>query len=167
MDLPHDGKEIRRVQPPRLLVEAACGAEVGEPELAARILDAVAQDVEGASPLDFGGESLEELLLHGRAMVLFELPPLPWLRGEGEVHHVAGQQAERAVVVVRVALAVAARWRVAVGRRCLADGDGITRAGIRAVLEQAALDRRLECALGDLGAHRGSVPSESTCRQAS
>ena len=141
------------MQPPRLLVEPARGPEVGEPELAARILDAAAQHVERPAPLDLGGEALEELFLHCRAVVLCELLPFLRLRGEDEVHHVAGQQAERAVVVLRLALAVAAVWVSAEGRRCLAHRHCIARAGVGAMLEQGALDRLLEGALGDLQDH--------------
>jgi hypothetical protein len=85
-------------------------------------------------------------------------------RVEDEVHHVARQQAERAVVVFRAALAVAAGRPVAVGDRRLVDGVGRSRAGVRAVLEQAALDGLLEGPLGNVGAHSGSVPSLRTAR---
>ena len=57
----------------------------------------------------------EELLLHRRAVVLGELLPLPGLGGEHEVHDVARQEAERAVVVLGAPLAVVARRRVAPG----------------------------------------------------
>ena len=163
-DLAHDGEQVRRVQPPRLLVEPARGTEVGEPELAARVLDAVAQHVERAAPLDLGGEALQELLLHRRAVVLLELLPLLRLRGEDEVHHVARQQAERAVVVLRLALAVAARRRVAVGRRRLADSGRVAGASVGAVLEQPALDRLLEGALGDLDGSCDLLPHVDLAR---
>jgi hypothetical protein len=70
--------------------------------------------------LDLGGESLQELLAHRRAVVMLELLPLLRLGGEDEIHHVARQEAERTVVVVGLALAVAARWALAVGLRRLA-----------------------------------------------
>ena len=41
VDLTHDSEEVRRVQPPRLLVEPARRAEIGETELDPRILDAI------------------------------------------------------------------------------------------------------------------------------
>ena len=69
MDLAHHGEEVRRVQPARLLVEPARGPKVGKLELATRILDAVAQDVERPAPLDLGGEAFEELLPDRRAVV--------------------------------------------------------------------------------------------------
>src|SRR5712692_5758075 len=152
-DLAYHGEEVRRVQPPCLLVEPASWTEVGELELAARVLDAVPQHVERAAPLDLGGEALEELLLDRRAVVLLELLPLLGLRGENEVHHVARQEAERAVVLLGTALAVATRRRLAVGRRWFADDRRVARACIRAVEEQPALDPLLEGTLGDLDAH--------------
>ena len=89
------------MQPPGLLVQPARGPEVGEPELAARVSDAGPQHVQCAPPLDLGGEALQELLLHRHAVVLGELLPLPGLRREHEVHHVARQEAEAPVVVHR------------------------------------------------------------------
>ena len=91
-DLAHHGEEVRRLQPAGLLVEPARGAEVGEPELAARVPDAGAQDVERTAPLDLGHEALQELLSHRRAIVLLELLPLLRLGGEDEIHHVAGSR---------------------------------------------------------------------------
>ena len=44
-ELPHDGEEVRRVQPPGLLVEAARRSEVRQLELAARVLDSLAEHV--------------------------------------------------------------------------------------------------------------------------
>jgi hypothetical protein len=160
-----DGREeVRRVQPARVLVEAARRPEVREAELAAGILETVAQHVERAAPPDLGGQALEELLPHRRTVMLLELLPLPGLGGEDEVHHVARQQAERAVVLLRATLAVAA-WRpLAVWGRRLVDGVGRTRAGVRAVPEQAAFDGLLERSLGDVGGHSGSVPSLRTAR---
>ena len=159
VDLANGGEQVRRVQPPRLLVESARGAEVGEAKLAARVLEAVAEHVERTAPFDLGGEALEELLAHRRSVVLFQLFPFLGLGREHEVHRVTRQQAEHAVVILVLALAVAARRVLAVGRRCLAHGAGVARAGVGAVLEQPALDRLLEGALGDVGAHSGSVPS--------
>ncbi|MBV6522209.1 MAG: hypothetical protein MNPFHGCM_02355 [Gemmatimonadaceae bacterium] len=160
-ELAHHGEEVRRVQAPRLLVEPARGAEPGEPELAARVPEAVPQHIQRAAPLDLGGEALEELLPHRRAVVLFELPPLLRLRGEHEVDHVVRQEAERAVVVFGAPPAVAPRRRVTVRRRRLAHRRGIARAGVGAVLEQPALDRLLEGALGDLGAHGRFLPGRA------
>src|SRR5690606_24646221 len=143
-------------QPPGLLVEPARRAEVGEPELAARVLDAVAQHVERPASLDLGGEPPDELLPYCRAVVLLELLPFLGLRGEDEVQHVARQQAERAVVVLGLALAVTAGRGLAVRRRTFPDRRRVARAGVGAILEQPALDRLLEGALGDLGAHVAS-----------
>ena len=51
-ELADSGEKIRRVQALGLLVEPARGPEVGELKRAARVLDAVAQHVERAAPLD-------------------------------------------------------------------------------------------------------------------
>ena len=96
----------------RLAAEAARGPEVREPELAARVLDAVAQHVEGAAPGDLAGEPREEARLHVGAVVLPELLPLLGLGGEEEVDDVGRDLAEGAVVVLRPAPVVAARGRV-------------------------------------------------------
>ncbi len=150
MKLAHNGEEVRRVQTSGLLVEPARGPVVRHPELAARVLDALAQHVERAAPLDLAGEALQELLRYRRAVVLLEPFPLLRLRGEDEVHHVARDEAERAVVVRGRALAVTARQGVAIGQRRLADNSRVSGTGIGAVLEQPALDGLLEAALGDL-----------------
>ena len=94
-ELPHDGEEVGRVQALQLFVEAARGAEVREPELAARVLDAVAQHVEGATAGDLAREPGKEARLHVGAVVLLELLPLPGLGGEEEVDDV-GREAGRA-----------------------------------------------------------------------
>ncbi len=94
MKLANHGEEIRRVQASRLLVEPARGTEVGEVELAARVLEAVAQHVKRAAPLDLIGKTLQELLFDHRAVVLRELLPLLGLCCEDKIHHVARQEAE-------------------------------------------------------------------------
>src|SRR5205814_9307484 len=131
-ELAHRREEVRGMEPPRLLVEPACRAEVREPELAARVLDAGAQHVERTAPLDLGREALQELLLHRRAVVLLQPLPLLRLRGEDEVHHVPPEQAERTVVVLGAAFAVTARWSLTVGRRCLAGAGRVALAGVGA-----------------------------------
>src|SRR5436309_12240887 len=98
------------MQPPRLLVESAGGAEVGRPELDPRVLDAVPQDIKRTAALNFGRESLQELFLDQRAVVLGELLPLLGLSRKEEVDHIAWQEAERTVVFLRLALAIPA-WR--------------------------------------------------------
>ena len=102
------------MEPLRLLVEPARRAEVGELELAAGILDAVAQHVERAAPLDLGGKALEELLAHRRAVMLLELLPFLGLRCENEIDDVARQETECAVVVLGMALAITAGMHIAV-----------------------------------------------------
>jgi hypothetical protein len=153
-ELGHHGEQVGLVEPPHLLVQAARGPEVREPERAAGLLDAMAQHSERTAPLDLGGDALQKLLAHRLlAVVLREPLPLLGLCGEHEVHRVARQEAQRPVVVLGRALAEAAGRRVAVGRRGLADGVRRARAGVRAVREQTARDRLLEGALGDLGAY--------------
>ena len=79
------------MQPLRLLVEAARRPEVGEPELTARVLEAVAKHVERAAPLDLAAEARQEALFHLLAVVLAKLLPLPGLGGEDEVDDVLGE----------------------------------------------------------------------------
>src|SRR5215213_5043590 len=88
--------------------------------------------------------------------MLLELAPLLRLRGERKIHRVAGQQAKRAVVVVRLALPIPARWRIAIWRRRLAHVRPATCAGIRAELQQRTFDRLLEGSLGNVNAHATS-----------
>ena len=87
-ELAHHGEEIGAMEPAGFFVQAAGGLEVGEAELTAGILDPLAQHIQGAAALDLGGNTAQELLAHGGAMVLGEL--LPWLRlgGEHEVEQV-------------------------------------------------------------------------------
>src|SRR5690606_5253965 len=59
-------------------------------------------------------------------------------------------------VVLGLAPVVSAGRVLAVGRRSLAGCRRVARAGVGAILEQPALDRLLEGALGDLGAHVAS-----------
>ena len=108
LDLAGDREEVGGVQPPRLLVEPACGAEVREPERAPHVLHAAPQDVEGAAALDFGREALQEPRPDLCAVVLREPLPLRGLRRQHEVQDVVREEAERAVVVLGAALVVAA-----------------------------------------------------------
>ena len=101
--LTDDGEEVGRVQSQRLLVEPARRAEAREPDLDPGVLEAVAQHVERAAPADLGGDALQEPLLDVGTVVLREPQPPLGLRGEHEVEHVAGQQAELAIVVLRPA----------------------------------------------------------------
>ena len=87
------------------------------------------------------------------------LQPLPLLRlsGQQEVEHVARNQAQPAVVVLRPAPEVAARrWVLAVNRFQLPHRRWIARAGVWPMPQQRTLDRLLEGALGDLGTHEAS-----------
>jgi hypothetical protein len=112
-----------RMEPPGLLVQPAGRPEVGGAELAARVADALPQDVQGAPPLDLGGQPLEEPRPHRGAVVGLEPLPLPRLGGQHEVGHVAREQAQRAVVGVGRPLAIAAGNHVAVG------GEGLSERG--------------------------------------
>ena len=95
VELARDGKQIRRVLPLRLFVESTGRTEVGEAELAARVLDAVAQHVERSTPLNLGGETLEKLPLDRPGPVMLgELLPFLRLGGQDEVDAVYGQKAE-------------------------------------------------------------------------
>ena len=153
-ELPHDREEVGGVQAPQLFVEAARGAEVREPELAARVLDAVAQDVEGAAAGDLAREAGEEARLDVGAVVLLELAPLLGLGGEEEVDDIGRDQAERTVVVVRAAPVVAARRRLVAERgRRFSHRNHVARARIGAVAQQRALDGGLEGAFGDVRGH--------------
>ena len=95
------------MQPLQLLVERARGPEVRQPELAARVPDAVPQHVERPPPGDLAREPAEEALLHVGPVVLLQLFPLLRLGG----------QVEPPVVVLRPAPAVAARRRIVSERR--------------------------------------------------
>ena len=111
-ELAHDREEVGRVQPPQLLVEPARRPEVRQPEAAARVLDAVAQHVERPPPADLAREPAQEARLHVGPVVLPELLPLLRLGGQQEVDNVGRHQAQPAVIVFRLALAVAARRRL-------------------------------------------------------
>jgi hypothetical protein len=63
-ELAHHGEEVGGMEPLRFRVEAAGGLEVGEAELAAGILDPLAQHIESAAAFDFRGHTPEELLPH-------------------------------------------------------------------------------------------------------
>ena len=159
-ELAHDGKEVGRVQALQLLVEPARGPEVRELELAARVLDAVAQHVERPPPADLPRQPAEEARLHLRPVVLLEPLPLLRLGGEEEVDHIGREQAQPAVVVLRPTPVVAARQRVvAVRRRGLPHHRHIADARVGAVPQQRAFDGLLERALGDVGSH-GTVTAE-------
>jgi hypothetical protein len=111
-----------------------------------------------SAPLDLGGEALEELLLYGRTMMLFQLLPFGRLRREHEIHYVPRQKTQLAVVVLGAAPAVASRRRLAERRLPFAGENRIAGTRVRAVLQQGALDRILEGTLGNIGTHSGSVP---------
>ena len=153
-ELAHHREEVGRVQALQLFVEPARGPEVRESELAARVLDAVAQHVEGPAPGDLAREPAEEPGLDVGAVVLSELLPLLGLGGQEEVDDVRGEQAERAVVVLRPAHEVAARRRlVAERRRRLSHRRYVARACVGAVAQQRAFDGGLEGALGNVRSH--------------
>ena len=158
------GEEVRRVQPPERFVEPARRPEVSQLEFAARILEAVAKDVERPAPLDFPGKALEELLLHGRAVVLFEPFPFLGLGGEDEVDDVAREEAERRVIFFGRPLAISSRRGFAVRRRLFSDAARLPGAGVRPIPEQPALDRFFEAPLRDF--HRFPPFSSTALRRA-
>lgn len=131
-------------------VRAGLGHEM---ELAARVLDAIPEHVERASPLDLGSQPLEELLFHRRAVVLRQLLPLPGLGGENEVHDISRQQTKLPVVVLGSAFPVAAGRRISKWLHRFLDRARITSHGVGPVRQQRPLDRLLEALLGDARAH--------------
>ena len=140
-----------------LLVETARWPEVREPELAPRVLDAIAQHVERSPAGDLAREPAEEARLHVGAVVLFQLRPFLWLSGQEEVHDVGRDQAEPAFVVRRTALVEAAgQGIVSVFQRRLLNSGWFVRVGVRAVPQQRGLDGVFERALGDLDGHAAS-----------
>lgn len=118
-------------------------------EFAARVLEPVAKDVKRPPPLNLPGKALEELFLHGGAVVLFEPFPFLGLCREDEVDDVARNEAERRVILFGRPLAVASRRGFAVRRRLFADAAHLPGTGVRPIPEQPALDRLLEAALRD------------------
>ncbi len=135
--LTHDGEQVGRVQALRLLVEPARRPEVGEPELTARVLDAVAQHVERSPPGNLAREPAEKARLHVCPVVLTELLPLLGLSCQEEVDDVGRDQAERAVVVFRPALVVATYGFVAEPRSRPPHRCQIFRARVGPVPQQA------------------------------
>ena len=161
-DLAGHGEEVGGVQPPRLLIESARRAQVREPERAAHVLHAAAQDVEGASAFDLGREAFQEPLPGLRAVMLREPPPRLWLRRQKEIQDVGWEEAERTVVVLGAALVVAAGAYSGVAIRWRLVGDvasGRVWTFIRAVPQQGRFDGVFEGALGNRSGHSGSVPS--------
>ena len=109
VELADDREEVGGVQALEFLVEAARRAEVGEAEPAARVPDAVSEDVERSASRDLAGEPAEEAGLHVGPVVLLQLRPFLRLGGQQEVEDVRRDQAEPAVVVGLLALVEAAR----------------------------------------------------------
>lgn len=75
LHLTGDGEAVRRVERPRLGVHAVGGGEVGEVELLAVALEAVAQHVECAACRESAEEVVEDGGLRLRAKEAFELGP--------------------------------------------------------------------------------------------
>ena len=101
-ELADDGEEVGPVQALQFLVEPARRPEVRQPELAARVLDAVSQHVERSPPGDLARQPAQEALLHVSPVVLLELLPLLRLGGHEEVKNVGPNEAEPTVVVLRM-----------------------------------------------------------------
>ena len=109
VELPHHSEEVRRVESPGLLVEAAGGPEVREVELAAGVLDAVAEHVDHSATAEFARQPVEELISVSRSPMLAQPPPFLRLAGHQEVDHVLRDEAQLAVVVGGGSTAVASR----------------------------------------------------------
>ena len=165
-ELADDGEEIGGVETAGLLVEAARRAEVGEVELAGRVLDSLAEDVQGAAPVEFPGEAVQEALADIGAVVLLEAVPGAWLCGYEEIDDVAGDEAEVAIVMGVGGAAV-----VAAGGEAVAvwGGGGFVEvsvalgAGVGAPAEEGALDGVLEGAFGGGGGGHGDRFRQRYC----
>ena len=96
-----------------LLVEPARRPEVGQPELAAVALMPLRRTSSVPRCSISEARRLRNRSLRVRAVLLLELLPLLGLGGVDEIEHVLGDQAERAVVVLRRAGEVAAGGEVA------------------------------------------------------
>jgi hypothetical protein len=123
-ELPYRGEEVRRMKAPRLLVEPTRRPKVREPEFAAGVLDSLAEHVERSAVLNLGGEAVQELLPHRRAVMLRELLPLFRLRREHEVEEVLREKAETSVVILRRAVVVSSGRRFAENGRRFRYGRG-------------------------------------------
>jgi len=128
------------VQPLDFLVEPARRPEVGQPEFAAGVFEAVAQYVQRPAPRDLPGETLEELIFHRPVVVLFEPFPFLGLRRYDEVDDVARDEAQRSIIFFRPPLPKAARREFAIRRPLFADPGTLADAGIRPISEQPVLD---------------------------
>ena len=147
--LPHDREEVGRVESPGLLVEVARGPEVRQVELAAGVPDAVAEHIDHSATAQLGRQPVEELIPVSRTPMLPQPPPLLRLAGDQEVDHVLRDETQVAVVVRGGAAVVASRLEgERVGCRGLTDFRPVVRTGVRAAVEQGALDRALEGVFG-------------------
>ena len=163
-ELAHDREQVRRMQALQFLVQSARRPEVRQPELAARVLDAVAQHVERPPPGNFARQPAEEARLHVGSVVLPQLLPHLRLGGQEEVDDVGRDQAQPAVVVFRPAPEVAPRQRLVPElRRRLPHRRRVVRAGVRPVAQQRALDGGLEGAFRDVRGH-GTVTRDRVRR---
>ena len=102
--LPDDREEVGRMQTAGFLVQAARRTEVCELELASHVPDSCTQHLESAPAPDLGRQSLQELLLDHRPVMLGEPLPLTGLGCQHEVHHVARDEVEGLVVVLGASL---------------------------------------------------------------
>jgi hypothetical protein len=103
----------------------------------------------------------EQLFADRSAVMLRELPPLLGLGRQNEIHHVTRDQAERAVIILVAAPAVAAGRDDAIRRGRFAKGFGLRSAGIGAVLEiESSKERSETSGLMQLPRARQSYPSK-------
>jgi hypothetical protein len=100
---------------------------------------------------DLVAQAPEELPAGAVAVLFAQLGPRRRLRGLHEADDQLGIEAELRVVGVGGAADVAARRECAVGRPLLADDAQATRAGVRPVRQQRALDDGFEVVFGYVG----------------
>jgi hypothetical protein len=110
----HYGEDVRPIELAQLLVQPTRRPEVGELELAPRIFDPVAENIEGPASLDLVRQTPQESLFHVLPVVLLQPPPLLRLRGEDEVEHILWDQAEVLVVICARPAVIAARDELAI-----------------------------------------------------
>jgi hypothetical protein len=107
VNLPHHAQDVGLVQAGVFFVERGFGVEIGEVEVAAEVVHALPQDIQGAALFDLVGQTLQEPFLGLLAVLELELFPGFCLGGVEELEERVGVEAEGAVVTGVVAGGVA------------------------------------------------------------